>query len=62
MARKGKIYPGKPLEIKNRKALLATIRPQLWKHLPADAKDVPEPRPSPKLDRTQIRTGAQPTV
>ena len=33
MARMGKIYPGKPLKIKSRKELLATIRPQFWKYL-----------------------------
>jgi tRNA A37 methylthiotransferase MiaB len=42
MARMGKIYPGKPLKVKSRKELLATIRPQFWKHLRADAGDMPE--------------------
>lgn len=42
MARLGKIYPGKPLEIKSRKELLATIRPQLQKYLRADAGDLPK--------------------
>jgi tRNA A37 methylthiotransferase MiaB len=43
MARMGKIYPGKPLDIKSRKELLAVIRPQFWKYLRADAGDMPEP-------------------
>ena len=42
MARMGKIYMGKPLEIKSRKELLATIRPQFWKHLRPDTGDMPE--------------------
>jgi hypothetical protein len=42
MARMGKIYPGTPLKIKSRKELLATIRPQLQKHLRADTGDMPE--------------------
>ena len=42
MARMGKIYAGKPLKIKSRKQLLATIRPQFWKHLHAHAGDMPE--------------------
>jgi hypothetical protein len=43
MARMGKIYPGKPLEIKSRKELLAAIRPQFHKYLREDAGDMPEP-------------------
>ena len=42
MARMGKIYIGEPLRIKSRKELLATIRPQHWKHLRADTGDIPE--------------------
>jgi radical SAM superfamily enzyme YgiQ (UPF0313 family) len=42
MARMGKIYIGKPLRIKSRKELLATIRSQHWKHLRADTGDIPE--------------------
>jgi radical SAM superfamily enzyme YgiQ (UPF0313 family) len=41
MARLGKIYVGKPLEVKSRKELLATIRPQLWKYLRPDTGDTP---------------------
>jgi len=39
----GKIYMGKPLEIKSRKGLIAKIRPRFWKFLRADAGDLPEP-------------------
>jgi radical SAM superfamily enzyme YgiQ (UPF0313 family) len=42
MARMGKIYMGRPLHIKSRKELLATIRPQFWKHLHPDTGDMPE--------------------
>jgi len=42
MARMGKIYAGKPLKIKSRAELLATIKPKHWKHLRADNGDVPE--------------------
>jgi len=42
MARMGKIYRGRPLEVKTRKELLATIKPQHWKHLRADNGDLPE--------------------
>ncbi len=41
MARMGKIYMGKPLRIKTRKELLATINPKLWRHLRADTGDLP---------------------
>jgi len=42
MARMGKIYLPKRLEIKSRKELLAAIRPRLWKHLRADTGDTPK--------------------
>jgi len=55
MARMGKIYPGKPLKIKSRRELLATMRPQFWKHLRADGGDMPEP-----VDAELICATAQP--
>jgi radical SAM superfamily enzyme YgiQ (UPF0313 family) len=42
MGKMGKIYPGKPLNIKSRKELLATIRPNQWRYLRADCGDLPE--------------------
>ncbi|HEU0138054.1 MAG TPA: radical SAM protein [Bryobacteraceae bacterium] len=42
MARMGKIYRGRPLEIKSRKELLATIKPQHWKYLRKDNGDLPD--------------------
>jgi hypothetical protein len=53
MARMGKIYRGRPLQIKSRKELLATIKPQHWKHLREDNGDLPDrwegDRPAPLL-------------
>ncbi|NUN03031.1 MAG: hypothetical protein HUU41_18135 [Bryobacteraceae bacterium] len=42
MARLGKIYRGRPLEIKSRKELLATIKQQHWKYLRKDNGDLPD--------------------
>ncbi len=42
MNRMGKIYIGKPLKIKSRKELLATIRPNHWKYLRPDTGDLPD--------------------
>jgi hypothetical protein len=38
----GKIYFGKPLKIKTRKELLATIRSNQWQHLREDCGDLPD--------------------
>ncbi|MDQ3665439.1 MAG: B12-binding domain-containing radical SAM protein [Acidobacteriota bacterium] len=40
--RMGKIYLGKPLQIKTRKELIATLRPNDWQFLRADNGDLPE--------------------
>lgn len=42
MDRMGRIHRGRPLAIKSRKELLATVKPQHWMHLRADAGDLPE--------------------
>jgi radical SAM superfamily enzyme YgiQ (UPF0313 family) len=42
MARLGKIYRGKPLAIKSRKELLATIKRPHWKYLRPDNGDLPD--------------------
>jgi hypothetical protein len=42
MAKRGKIYPGRPLRIKSRKDLLAAIKPQHWKYLRQDNGDLPD--------------------
>ena len=42
MARAGKIYLGRPLKIKTRKELLATIKPSMRRFLRADTGDMPD--------------------
>ncbi|MEO7659548.1 MAG: hypothetical protein ABIV48_08030 [Pyrinomonadaceae bacterium] len=42
LAKMGKIYPGKPIEIKTRKELLATLKPNALKYLREDNGDLPE--------------------
>lgn len=42
MARMGKIYVGKPINVKTRRELLATIKPNQQKFLRADNGDLPE--------------------
>jgi len=47
MGRMGKIHVGRPMRVKTRKELLATIKPHLWQHLRADNGDLPEGAPTP---------------
>ena len=42
MQRMGKIYVGRPLQVKSRRELLATIKPQHRKYLRADNGDLPD--------------------
>jgi hypothetical protein len=42
MAKMGKIYSGKPMAVKTRRELLATIKPQHWKYLRPDNGDLPK--------------------
>ncbi len=42
MAKAGKIYVGRPMTIKSRKELLATIKQPHWKHLRPDNGDLPD--------------------
>jgi radical SAM superfamily enzyme YgiQ (UPF0313 family) len=46
MARMGKIYRGRPLTIKSRKELLATLKPAHRRYLRADTGDLPEVEPA----------------
>jgi len=48
MGKMGKIYLGRPIKIKTRKELLATIRPSQRKFLRADTGDLPEMAPDPQ--------------
>ncbi|NNE67248.1 MAG: B12-binding domain-containing radical SAM protein [Pyrinomonadaceae bacterium] len=42
LAKMGKIYPGKPIETKTRKELLATIRPKQMQFIREDCGDLPD--------------------
>jgi len=41
LQRMGKIYQGKPLKVKTRKELIASLKPKDWQHLRADNGDLP---------------------
>jgi len=45
----GKIYRGKPMNIKTRAELLKTIKPQHWKYLRADNGDLPGDPPEQSM-------------
>ncbi len=47
----GRIHIGRPLPIRTRKELLATIKPHQWQYLREDNGDVPEGGPAPKPQR-----------
>jgi radical SAM superfamily enzyme YgiQ (UPF0313 family) len=42
LRRMGKIYIGRPLKIKSRKELVASVRPNYWQYFRADNGDVPD--------------------
>jgi hypothetical protein len=42
MHRMGKIHVGRPLEVKTRKELIASLKPHYWQYLRADNGDLPE--------------------
>jgi hypothetical protein len=46
MQKMGRLYKGRPLAIKTRKELLATVRPNHWRHLREDTGDVPKGAPA----------------
>jgi radical SAM superfamily enzyme YgiQ (UPF0313 family) len=46
MSKLGKIYVGKPLHVKTRKELLATIKPHQLQYLRADCGDLPDDMPT----------------
>lgn len=45
MAKMGRLHVGRPMQIKTRKELLATIRPNQWRYLRPDTSDVPVAAP-----------------
>ncbi len=42
LAKKGKIYMGQPIEVMTRKELIATLKPNMLKHMRADCGDLPD--------------------
>jgi hypothetical protein len=54
MAKMGKIHVGRPLHIKTRKELLATIRPNQWRYLRPDTGDMPEGFVPPERERQEF--------
>jgi len=42
MGRLGKIYTGKPINVKSRKELIAGLKPHYWQYLREDNGDLPE--------------------
>jgi hypothetical protein len=42
MGAMGKIHIGRPITVKTRKELLATIKPHQWRFIPPDAGDLPD--------------------
>jgi len=53
MAKMGKIHLGRPIQVKTRKELLATIKPHQWQFLRADCGDLPDMPPSDATPQTQ---------
>jgi len=54
MGRMGKIYLGRPLHIKTRKELLATIKPHMRRFLRPDTGDMPDDMPPPEPRRALV--------
>src|SRR5262245_38409008 len=55
MGSMGKIYVGRPIKVKTRKELLATVKPNQWRYLRPDTGDMPDgwtdaPPPAPARD------------
>jgi uncharacterized protein YjeT (DUF2065 family) len=57
LRRFGRLHVGRPLTIRSRKELLATIKPHQWRHLRADIGDLPDEftAPPPARGGTFIR-------
>ena len=52
LAAMGKIYHGKPLRLKSRKELIASMKPHYWQYLRPDNGDFPtaiSPPPAPRI-------------
>jgi len=55
MEKMGKIYRGRPMAVKSRKELLATIKPQHWKYLREDNGDLPGGWEVPMAEPSPLR-------
>jgi hypothetical protein len=54
MGRLGKIYTGKPLKIKTRRELIATVKPHYLQYFRADNGDLPEGYTAPAKPQPQV--------
>ena len=54
----GKLYKGRPIKVKTRAELLASIKGNYWKYLRDDAGDMPTapPPPAPSRAEPQLQT------
>jgi hypothetical protein len=53
----GKLYKGRPINVKTRAELLASIKPNYWKYLREDAGDLPpgaQAHPTKTEDQPQL--------
>jgi len=62
MARCGKLYTGRPLKIKSRKELLATIKPHLLQHIRPDTGDLPDGYTPPPRETAVIGLTPRPAA
>jgi hypothetical protein len=60
MNKMGKIYTGKPIRVKSRKELIASLKPHYWQHLRADNGDLPKGYTPPPM--TQRAATALPVL
>jgi hypothetical protein len=58
MGKMGKLYIGRPLNVKTRKELLQTIKPHQWRFLREDNGDIPEGGPAPRPESRLIMAQA----
>ena len=49
LQRMGKIYSGKPMQVKTRKELIASLKPKDWRYLRADNGDLPAEYTTPEI-------------
>jgi hypothetical protein len=62
MERMGKIYIGKPIKVKTRKELIASLKPHYWQYFREDNGDLPEAYPTQARQSGQRATLALPVL